>query len=72
MAMATTTSTGFAQASGQKGVLRRTLDRMITARERQARRYVNGYLLSLDDTTLNAYGYNRRELERESSQMGPF
>lgn len=72
MAMATATSTGFAPASGQKSVLRRALDRMITARERQARRYVNGYLLTLDDTTLAGYGYSRGELEREGSMVGPF
>ncbi|MBL6431501.1 MAG: hypothetical protein HPM95_11440 [Alphaproteobacteria bacterium] len=43
------------------------LSSLVTARERQARRYVNGYLLSLDDATLAAYGYDRAELERQGS-----
>lgn len=72
MATATVTSTAFAPASGHKGTFRRALDRMITARERQARRYVNGYLLTLDDATLASYGYARGDLEREGSLVGPF
>lgn len=72
MAMATATSTSFASTSGQKGIMRRALDRLMEGRERQARRYVNGYLLTLDDATLTGYGYNRRELEREGSMVGPF
>jgi hypothetical protein len=31
-------------------------------REREARRYVNGYLLSLDDKTLAELGYDRAEI----------
>ena len=72
MATATMTSTSFSSVSGQKGILRRALDRLVTARERQARRYVNGYLLALDDATLAGYGYDRRELQREGSIVGPF
>ncbi|AXS41319.1 hypothetical protein [Breoghania sp. L-A4] len=72
MAMASMTSTGFAGTSNHKGVLRRALDRLMTAREEQARRYVNGYLLSLDDATLAGYGYDRRELERQGAMTGPF
>ncbi|MFD1696505.1 hypothetical protein [Roseibium aestuarii] len=43
----------------------RALGRMVEAREKQARRYVNGYLLSLDDATLTAHGYDRASLEKE-------
>ncbi|WP_208993083.1 hypothetical protein [Roseibium sp. TrichSKD4] len=35
----------------------------------QGRRYVNGYLLSLDDTTLNARGYDRKELGPNSPSV---
>ncbi|MXN63532.1 hypothetical protein GR183_01330 [Stappia sp. GBMRC 2046] len=67
MAIATTTSTSLrAGRSSGKGLFNKAVDRMVAARERQARRYVNGYLLSLDDATLSAYGYDRKELERES------
>jgi hypothetical protein len=52
--------------------MRRALDRMIEARSVQARRYVNGYLLSLDDATLAAHGYNREQLEREGASTSAF
>lgn len=71
MAIATSTGLG-ASGAGSKGLLQKAFSRMITARERQARRYVNGYLLSLDDATLAAYGYDRRELEREGGISGIF
>lgn len=67
MATATLTST---RASGS--FMRRALDRMIEARSVQARRYVNGYLLSLDDATLAAHGYDRSQLEREGSATSAF
>jgi hypothetical protein len=71
--MATMTATTFSGTGrSSNGVLRRTFDRMIEARSRQARRYVNGYLLSLDDATLAAHGYNREELEREGSANAIF
>lgn len=54
------------------GALRRAFSRMISAREAQARRAVNGYLLSLDDATLATYGYSRTELERASDNGHPF
>ncbi|MBA5777791.1 hypothetical protein H2509_11715 [Stappia sp. F7233] len=71
MAIATTTGIGVSRANG-KGLIHKAFNRMITARERQARRYVNGYLLSLDDATLASYGYDRRELEREGGINGIF
>ncbi len=60
MSRQTTTST-------RNGFLRRAFDRMSEARAKQARRYVNGYLLTLDDATLAAHGYDREKLEREGS-----
>ena len=71
MATATVTSTGI-NGGTRHGMFRRALDRMVSARERQARRYVNGYLLSLDDATLNAYGYDRRQLEDEGAMTFPY
>jgi len=67
MTIATTTSTRIGGT-----FMRRALDRMIEARTVQARRYVNGYLLSLDDATLAAHGYDRRELEREGAATSAF
>ena len=67
--MVTTTSTST-RANGS--LVRRAFDRMIEARTVQARRYVNGYLLSLDDATLAAHGYDRKELERQGSSVSVF
>lgn len=67
MTMKTTTST----RSGN-GFVRRAFDRMIEARSAQARRYVNGYLLSLDDATLASHGYDREKLEREGASTSAF
>ncbi|MTH97909.1 hypothetical protein [Roseibium sp. RKSG952] len=52
--------------------VRRAFSRMIDARAAQAQRYVNGYLLSLDDATLAAHGYDRAELEREGASSMVF
>ncbi|MCB1464123.1 MAG: hypothetical protein KDJ90_17290 [Nitratireductor sp.] len=46
-------------------------DRMISARERQARRYVNSALLHLDDATLARAGYNRKDIEKQGSAFYP-
>lgn len=67
MTIATTTST---RTSGN--FVRRAFDRMVEARSVQARRYVNGYLLSLDDATLASHGYDRAQLEREGSSTSAF
>ena len=45
---------------------------MISARERQAKRYVNGYLLSLDEQTLTELGYDRATIESEGAARFPF
>lgn len=65
MAKVTTTSTGTGHSSN--GFVRRAFDRMVEARSVQANRYVNGYLLSLDDATLASHGYDRAELERQGT-----
>ena len=44
--------------------IRTAFDRMIAARERQARSYVNGALLNLDDETLRRAGLSRAEIKR--------
>ena len=50
---------------GIRRATRTGLGRMMTARERQARRYVNSALLQLDDATLAKAGYDRESLERQ-------
>jgi len=52
--------------------LRNTFDRMIAAREKQARRYVNGALLNLDESTLALGGFDRKTLEKEGASVYPF
>jgi uncharacterized protein YjiS (DUF1127 family) len=42
--------------------------RLVSARERQVRRYVNGALLSMDDNQLKALGRTREQLKREGAQ----
>lgn len=46
-------------------------NRMIEARERQARRYVNGVLLHMDDESLTKAGYRRETLEKQGSTFFP-
>lgn len=46
-------------------IFRTAFDRMVAAREKQARRYVNSYLLTLNDEDLKALGRSRDELRRE-------
>lgn len=65
--IAVTSTPTSATRSPARGLFCKALDSMVAARERQARRYVNGYLLSLDDATLAAYGYDRAELERQGA-----
>lgn len=63
--MAITTLNQLGSAVARTGrPLRRGLQRMITAREIQARRYVNDYLLTLDDASLAAFGVDRRSLSQ--------
>lgn len=48
-------------------LLRNAFQRVIEARERQARRYVNGALMGLDDKTLESLGVTREELRRKGT-----
>ncbi len=47
-----------------RNFFRSAFDSMVEARQRQVNRYVNGVLLSFDDETLKAHGYNREDLRR--------
>jgi hypothetical protein len=63
--MATITFNSLGSASARTGGLfRRALTRVVTARELQARRYINDYLRTLDDATLAAYGIDRATLSK--------
>ncbi|MEM1365867.1 MAG: hypothetical protein AAGH82_08970 [Pseudomonadota bacterium] len=57
--------------SGKSGI-RGFMNNVVTARQRQADRFVNGVLLSMDDDTLKSAGYDRSELRRRSSATFPF
>jgi len=52
--------------------LKNTFDRMIAAREKQARRYVHGALLNLDDETLTRAGFTREGLRKQGASVYPF
>ena len=54
-------------AAGKNGFFRSALDALVQARQREAERYVNGVLLSLDDETLKSHGYNRAELSSRAT-----
>jgi hypothetical protein len=45
-----------------RNIFRNAFNRVVEARERQVRRYVNGALLSFDDETLKALGHRREDL----------
>ncbi|MDI6027973.1 hypothetical protein QBK99_17425 [Corticibacterium sp. UT-5YL-CI-8] len=48
------------------GFFANAFDALVTARQREAARYVNGVLLSMDDATLKQYGYDRKHLEKNA------
>lgn len=50
-----------------RNFFRTAFDRVVEARERQARRYVNSALLSLDDETLSALGHRREEMLKDGA-----
>lgn len=54
----------MAHNSGKRGFFRSAVDALVSAREKQANRYVAAALLMLDDETLKANGYSRADLER--------
>lgn len=49
-------------------IFRAAFDRVLAAREKQVRRYVNGHLLRLDDESLKAIGRTRDELRLEGAK----
>lgn len=49
------------------GFLATAFDAVVAARQREAARYVNGVLLSMDDATLKQHGYDRKQLEKNAS-----
>lgn len=53
--------------SSKSGFFSSALSAFVSARERQAQRYVNGVLLSLDDETLAGLGYSRKDLKNRPS-----
>ncbi|MCB1497148.1 MAG: hypothetical protein KDJ86_15270 [Bauldia sp.] len=61
--MATIIGETGGRAVAGRGVARRVLGRMLTAREERARQTVKAYLLGLDDATLATFGYDRKALE---------
>ena len=52
--------------------IRNTFDRIIAAREKQARRYVNGALLTLDDETLAKAGFDRDSIKAQGVSVYPY
>ncbi len=48
--------------TARRGFFRTAFDAMVSAREKQAQRYVNGALMMLDDETLGAHGISRQQL----------
>lgn len=56
-------------ATSTRGFFRNAFDALITARQREAARYVNGALLSYDDETLKALGHNREDLQKRSRSI---
>lgn len=54
-------------AQARRSFFRNALDAIITARQRQADRYVREALLTLDDETLRVHGYNPDELRGRRS-----
>ena len=73
--MAVTTLDSFAGRATDKarkpGLFMRMIQALVESREREARRYVNAYLRSLDDKTLAELGYDRAEI-RNSDVGGAF
>lgn len=56
----------------KKSIFHSAFDAMVEARSRQAQNYVNGALLMLDDETLRARGYDRKELQKRGGAYSVF
>lgn len=57
--------------SANKSFFSVAFDRIVEARSRQARQYVNGALLMVDDQTLKSYGLDREQIKR-NVRYNPF
>jgi len=55
----------------RQGFFRNVFDALVEARTRQAQRQVNTFLLTLDDATLAANGWDRRALSRNAGASYP-
>ena len=57
--------------SANKSFFSAAFDAMVEARSRQARQYVNGALLMMDDKTLESCGFDRAQLKK-NVRYNPF
>ena len=71
--MAVTTLDSFEGRATDKarkpGLFARMYQALVVSREREARRYANVYLRSLDDKTLADLGYDRAELMKSRAAV---
>ncbi|WP_068314830.1 hypothetical protein [Polycladidibacter hongkongensis] len=66
----TATAVDFGQLEKtEKSFLRRAFERIVEARQIEAKRVANHYLLQLDDETLAQTGFNREALKAEGSKI---
>lgn len=56
----------------RQNFFRTAFNKMVAARERQARRYVHGALLAMDDNTLRSLGYSRSDLRKTNPDASIF
>lgn len=73
--MAMTSTTGDFRLTGterEHSVFHRLMTRIVEARQRQAERAINAYLLSLDEASLERLGYERDDLEQKGAGGYPF
>lgn len=55
-----------------RNIFRNAFSRVIEARERQARHYVNDTLLTFDDAMLKTLGRRREDILRDSANVARF
>lgn len=72
MSIITASHHDFAGGRKQSGLFRRVYDRFVCARQAEAARYVNFYLLRFDDETLETLGYDREALKNNASPSAIF
>jgi len=72
IAVASGSTLNSKEKSAAKGLFERMFARFIEARQLQAQRYVNGYLLTFNDQTLAELGYERSELKKNAVDYFPY